>query len=50
MKSGDPDWGILGFENLEQMPALQWKLMNIRNMNTSKQKEQLKALQELLSL
>jgi predicted nucleotidyltransferase component of viral defense system len=49
MKSGEPDWNVLGFENLEQMPALQWKLLNIRKMDARKRHEQLSMLQELLA-
>lgn len=48
MKSGAPDWGILGIEGLERMPALQWKLINIRKMDPRKRDEQLKILQKLL--
>lgn len=48
MKSGDPDWSVLGIENLEQMPALQWKLLNIRKMDAGKREEQLRILRDLL--
>ena len=47
MKSGDPDWAVLGIESLERMPALQWKLLNIRKMDARKREEQLNMLQEL---
>ena len=48
MKSGDPDWNVLGIEHLEEMPALQWKLLNIRKMDTRKRDEQLDMLRKLL--
>lgn len=48
MKFGDPDWNVLGIENLERMPALQWKLLHIRKMDAAKRKEQMKMLQHLL--
>jgi len=48
MKSGDPDWGVLGFGNLQAMPALQWKLHNIRKMDARKRDEQLETLRVLL--
>jgi len=48
MKAGDPDWDILGFRNLQAMPALQWKLINIRRMEAAKRAEQLQALKEIL--
>jgi predicted nucleotidyltransferase component of viral defense system len=50
MKSGDPDWDVLGIEGLEKMPALQWKLLNIRKMDAGKRKEQLRILQDLLGV
>jgi predicted nucleotidyltransferase component of viral defense system len=48
MKSGDPDWHVLGIEGLENMPALQWKLLNIRKMDGGKREEQLRILRDLL--
>lgn len=48
MKSGDPEWDVLGIEGLERMPALQWKLLNIRQMDAQKRNEQLRLLQDLL--
>ncbi|NCC49727.1 MAG: nucleotidyl transferase AbiEii/AbiGii toxin family protein [Spartobacteria bacterium] len=36
MKSGDPEWSILGYDHLERLPALQWKLQNIRKMSAQK--------------
>jgi len=48
MKSGDPNWTVLGIEGLEKMPALQWKLRNIRKMDVGKRDEQLKILADLL--
>jgi predicted nucleotidyltransferase component of viral defense system len=50
MKQGDPDWNLLGIDNLEHMPALQWKLLNIRKMDTPKRDEQLEVLKDLLGM
>ena len=50
MKSGEPDWAVLGIEGLERMPALQWKLLNIRKMDTRKRDEQLGMLKNLLGM
>jgi len=49
LASGDPQWNVLGVDGLDQMPAQQWKLLNIRKMNVSKRDEQLKMLKELLN-
>jgi hypothetical protein len=48
MKSGDPDWGVLGIEGLQEMPALKWKLMNIRKMDASKREEQVRMLRDIV--
>ncbi len=48
MKSGEPDWNVLGIEGLERMPALQWKLINIRKMDADKREAQFDKLRELL--
>jgi predicted nucleotidyltransferase component of viral defense system len=50
MKSGEPDWAVLGIEGLERMPALQWKLLNIRKMDARKRDEQLEVLKDLLGM
>jgi predicted nucleotidyltransferase component of viral defense system len=47
-KKGDPDWGLLPLVDLSRMPAVQWKLANIRKLvtqNPLKHAEQLKALE-----
>lgn len=48
MKAGDPNWNVLGIDGLEKMPALQWKLTNIRKMDANKREEQFKILRDLL--
>jgi len=49
MKRGEPEWIRLGIENLNQFPALQWKLININKMGSAKSKAEFKRLQEILS-
>jgi len=49
MKRGEPEWTRLGIENLDQFPALQWKLINIKKMGSAKSKAEFKRLQEILS-
>jgi len=31
-KSLNPNWGLLGLENIEQLPAVKWKLINLEKM------------------
>ncbi len=44
MKSGEPEWNVLGFENLEALPGLQWKLLSIRKMDAQKRLHQIEEL------
>jgi len=50
MKRGEPEWGLLGLARLEEFPALQWKLINIRKMDVRKRKESLHQLRRALGL
>lgn len=49
LKRGEPDWNRLGFENLNQFPALQWKLVNIQSMSPEKRQKEYTRLNEILS-
>ncbi len=35
LKSGEPDWQLLPFSTLKDMPAVKWKLQNIRRLKQS---------------
>jgi len=48
MKHGKPEWDRLGFDHLDQLPALQWKLRNIQQMDSTKHQESLDRLQRIL--
>lgn len=48
VKQGEPDWDLLGIDNLERFPAIQWKLMNIRKMNPEKHTAALEKLKRIL--
>jgi predicted nucleotidyltransferase component of viral defense system len=48
MKQGDPDWQSLGVNCLNEFPSLQWKLRNIRQMESSKRAEALGNLRAVL--
>jgi hypothetical protein len=32
VKDGKPEWNLLGVPGIENLPAVQWKLQNIRRM------------------
>ena len=50
-KSGEPEWSLLPLVDLQRLPAIQWKLDNIRKLkqNTKKHAVQLAALAEALA-
>lgn len=48
VKEGKPAWGLLGIEGLDTLPAIQWKLHNIRRMAPEKHREYLRKLKEAL--
>ena len=50
MKRGEPDWDALGIAHLRELPALQWKLHNVRRMDDGKRKTALEKLDKALSL
>jgi predicted nucleotidyltransferase component of viral defense system len=48
VKRGEPEWNRLGLEHLAQLPAIQWKLVNLRKMDPAKHKAALDRLIEVL--
>lgn len=47
-KSGDPDWDLLGSIDPEKLPAVQWKLTNVKRMSVSKREAALDSLRRVL--
>ncbi len=50
MKQGEPDYSLLPFQNIEQFPALQWKLINIKKMDAAKHSLMLNKLRAVLKI
>ena len=50
IKQGQPDWDLLPVAGIDQLPAIQWKLINIRKMDKKKQIHSLEKLQAALGL
>lgn len=50
IKQGEPDWTLLPFSGLEQWPAIQWKLHNIRQMNPRSHKRAVDRLRTMLGI
>ncbi len=47
-KSGEPNWELLGIEGVEHLPAVRWKLFNIRKMDEEKRRKFIQKLRKLL--
>ncbi|HHJ20977.1 MAG TPA: nucleotidyl transferase AbiEii/AbiGii toxin family protein [Gammaproteobacteria bacterium] len=50
IKQGQPDWDLMPVADIDQLPAIQWKLVNIRKMDKKKQIQSLEKLQAALEL
>jgi predicted nucleotidyltransferase component of viral defense system len=47
-KRGEPDWTLIVHSEAEQLPAIQWKLQNIRRISPKKHREALEKLERIL--
>ena len=50
VKEGEPQWDMLGVPGIENLPAVQWKLQNIRRMAPRKHREALQKLRDYLGV
>ena len=37
IKQGEPDWDLMPFDHIEQLPAIRWKLHNVNRMSARSQ-------------
>jgi len=47
-KQGEPDWDLLNMPKIERLPAIQWKLHNIKKIPKQKHKAALEKLEKVL--
>ena len=47
-KKGDPDWSLLPFENVHELPSVKWKMLNLKKMDKQKRTEALEKLENTL--
>ena len=47
-KKGEPAWSLLPFQGIEQLPAVQWKLINIGRMTKAGHTAGVEKLERLL--
>lgn len=48
VKRGDPQWHLIGLPHVEELPAIQWKLLNIQRMPKDKHEAAVEALERVL--
>lgn len=48
-KNLQPDWSLLSLEGVSELPAIQWKLMNLAKMTVKKREEAYRSLAKLLA-
>ena len=48
VKKGDPDWELIKLEGVDRLPAVQWKLLNIRKMDKDRHRQALQRLEACL--
>lgn len=48
LKSGQPDWSLFSHERISELPAVQWKLVNIRKMKADQRQQAQKQLESVL--
>ena len=47
-KRGEPDWRLLNLTGVANLPAVQWKLQNVRRMAPAKREQALERLRHVL--
>ena len=48
IKSGEPDWSLMPIPNMHQLPAIQWKIFNIKKMAREKRQVAFEKLRSVL--
>lgn len=48
-KAGDPEWGRLKHPRAEELPAVRWKLQNIRKLSNAQRERAVRKLEKVLS-
>lgn len=48
-KKGEPDWSLSFSDTLEKLPAVQWKLLNIKKMSDEKRESAVSLLEKTMS-
>ena len=49
-KNGTPDWSLIPFENIANLPSVKWKMLNLQKMQKDKRQEAYEKLKVILAL
>ena len=49
-KEGNPDWSLLPFQNIEELPSVKWKMLNLEKMPKAKKVEAIQKLKDTLKI
>ena len=47
-KKGNPDWSLLPFENIKELPSIKWKELNLSKMDDESKANAIQKLQDIL--
>ena len=50
IQQGSPEWELLGIPNLDQLPALKWKVLNVNKMDSAKKAQATEDLKTKLKI
>jgi predicted nucleotidyltransferase component of viral defense system len=50
LKMGKPDYTLMPYSHLDQLPALRWKLLNVQKIDQVKQRKMVNELEKILSV
>lgn len=48
-KTGEPDWRLLKHDHAQELPAVRWKLQNVRRLGSAQREAALKTLENVLA-
>lgn len=49
-KEGNPDWSLLPFESIKELPSVKWKILNLEKMSKAKKVEAIQKLKDTLNI
>jgi len=50
IQEGNPQWDLLRLSDIDRLPAVRWKLLNVAKMNSSKKKQEVQKLRAYLGV